>query len=198
MILDHVTGIIFHPAKEWRSIRDEKASTMDVFRRHVLILAAIPPVCAYFGATQFGWMLGNTTYKLTSASAAQMAIGFYLATLVGVYFMGRCIQWMAKTYGAGADTDKAENLAGYIITPMFLAGLVCLIPVPWLIMTVGLLGLAYTVYLLYTGVPIVMQINEEKGFLFSSAVLTVGMVTMVGVLATTVILWGFGMGPQHA
>ncbi|MDO6461416.1 Yip1 family protein [Granulosicoccaceae sp. 1_MG-2023] len=198
MILNHVTGILFHPAQEWKSIREENASTMEVFRRHVLIMAAIPPLCAFFGATQFGWQLGETTFKLTKASAGQMAIGFYLASLLGVYFMGRCIQWMADTYGAGSSDDKAENLAAYIITPMFLAGLVCLIPVPWLIMMVGLLGVAYTVYLLYTGVPIMMGVSAEKGFLFSSAVLTVGMVTMVGVLATTVILWGIGLGPQHA
>ena len=68
-------------------------------------------------------------------------------------------------------------------------------PMPWLNMLFGIVALLYTVYLLFTGVPVVMKITKEQGFLFSSAVLTVGMVTLVGMLAVTVILWGSGLGP---
>ena len=86
-------------------------------------------------------------------------------------------------------------LAAYTGTPLFLAGVIALYPLVWLNMLVGLVALGYTVYLLYTGVPIVMQISKEQGFMFSTAVLTVGMVTLVGILAVTVLLWGFGFGP---
>jgi hypothetical protein len=43
----------------------------------------------------------------------------------------------------------------------------------WLNFVLGLPALAYMVYLLYTGVPVMMEIFEERGFLFSSAVLAV-------------------------
>ena len=68
---------------------------------------------------------------------------------------------------------------------------------PWLNMLFVILALFYTIYLLYTGVPVVMQINRERGFLFSSAVLTVGMVALIGMLAFTVVLWGVGIGPAY-
>ena len=42
-----------------------------------------------------------------------------------------------------------------------------------------------------------MGINQEKGFLFASAVLTIGLVTIVGVLITTVIFWTLGFAPIH-
>ena len=51
------------------------------------------------------------------------------------------------------------------------------------------------VYLLYAGVPIMMDIPPEKGFLFASAVLAVGLVALVGLLASTVVLWSYGLGP---
>ena len=62
-------------------------------------------------------------------------------------------------------------------------------------MVVGIPALAYTVYLLYTGVPIMMGISEERGFLFSSAVLAVGLVAFVALLAITALLWGMGLEP---
>lgn len=63
-------------------------------------------------------------------------------------------------------------------------------------MILGLPALAYTVFLLYTGLPIMMGISEDRGFLFSSAVLAVGLVTLVALLAITAILWGSGLGPM--
>jgi hypothetical protein len=41
-----------------------------------------------------------------------------------------------------------------------------------------------------------MEIPEERGFLFSSAVLAVGLVALVSVLAATAMLWGSGFAPQ--
>lgn len=198
MFLKHVMGIMLSPAKEWEAIRDENVSMSDVYIKHVMILAAIPPVCAFIGATQLGWVVGDNVYRLTAASTAPMAFGFYLASLIAVYVMGRAIFWMSETYGAGATLDQCVNLAAHTITPMFVCGLISLFPVPWIILIVGLFGVGYTVYLIYTGIPVVMGIDQDQGFLFASAVLTVGMVTMVGVIASTVILWGLGLGPQHA
>ena len=70
-----------------------------------------------------------------------------------------------------------------------------LYPILWLNFLIGLPALAYSVYLLYTGVPILMRVEPERGFLFSSAVLAVGLVALVSLLAVTVLLWGSGFGP---
>jgi hypothetical protein len=40
-----------------------------------------------------------------------------------------------------------------------------------------------------------MDIEPERGFLFSSAVLAVGLVGLVAMMAATVILWDVGAGP---
>jgi hypothetical protein len=87
-------------------------------------------------------------------------------------------------------------LAAYTATPLFLIGIMELYPILWLNMVLGLPALAYSIYLLYTGVPIMMGISEERGFLFSSAVLAFGLVAFVALLAVTAILWGMGLEPQ--
>ena len=45
------------------------------------------------------------------------------------------------------------------------------------------------------GLPIMMQIPVERGFLYSSAVLAVGLVALVAMLAMTALLWGMGLQP---
>jgi hypothetical protein len=79
---------------------------------------------------------------------------------------------------------------------LLLIGVMQFYPVLWVNFVVGLAALAYTVYLLYTGVPIMMDISKERGFLFSSAVITFGLVALVAMLAITVMLWGMGFAPE--
>lgn len=62
-------------------------------------------------------------------------------------------------------------------------------------MLVGLAGVSYSVYLLYTGVPILMKIPEEKGFIYASSVVTAGLVLLVALMTGSVILWSNGFGP---
>jgi hypothetical protein len=78
-----------------------------------------------------------------------------------------------------------------------MVGFAALYPVLWFVMAVGLVGLSYSVYLLYSGVPIMMHIPEEKGFIYSSSVVTCGLVLLVILMATSVILWSTGMGPVY-
>ncbi|MEA1890260.1 MAG: Yip1 family protein [Pseudomonadota bacterium] len=197
-MLKHLIGVFTNPKKEWEVVRDAKCTLLECYVKHILLLAAIPPVCAYIGATQVGWSIGANTFRLTPASTLPMAIGFYLFSLLAIYIMGRAIEWMADTFETKVTLDKSVLIATQMVTPLFISGIIALYPVPWLIMLVGMAAMGYTVYLMYTGIPIVLEIEPEKGFILASGVLTVGLVTMVGVMATTVILWGMGFGPQYA
>ena len=196
MVLSHVWGLFTHPEAEWKTIRKERCTIGRCYCSHVLLLAAIPAVAGYIGTTQVGWQIGaREVNRLTPDSALTIAILFYFTMLVAVFTVGKLIQWMGQTYGSKQGLQVSIALAAYTATPLFLIGIMLLYPVLWLNLLLGLPALAYTVYLLYTGVPIMMGISRERGFLFASAVLAVGLVMLVGVLAATVILWGAGVGP---
>ncbi len=198
MILRHVWGLLSHPQKEWAAIREEPCTIGKCYLSHVVLLAAIPPLAAFIGSTQVGWRVGfGDPVKLTTGSAAQIAVAFYLAMLVGVFIMGKAIHWMAQNWEVKPELSKCVVLAAYTATPLFLAGLMAFYPVLWINMLVGLAALAYTVYLLYTGIPVVMGVSREQGFLFATAVLTFGMVMLIGMLAVTVLLWGHGLAPSY-
>jgi len=196
-MLSHILGLFIHPKKEWQAIHDSECSVTRCYLSYVLILAAIPPVAGYLGTTQFGWQFGaREAVKLAPQSAMIIAVAYYLIMLVGVFTMGLIIQRMGQAYGTEQPLSRTVTLAAYTATPLFLIGIFELLPILWVNFLVGLPALGYSVVLLYTGLPIMMGISEEKGFLFSSAVLAVGLVTLVCMMVATAILWGYGFAPQ--
>ena len=195
MLVHHVVGFFLHPVQEWADVRKQNLTITQALGQ-VLILGAIPVVSGYIGTTHFGWQIGTAeTVKLTHFSAGIIALLYYLMILVAVFSMGWMIRWMGETYGASQPLARCVVLAAYIPIPLFLVGIAQLLPVLWLNLLIGLPAAAYTVFLLYVGIPVMMEIPAERGFLFASAVLAFGLVGLVGMLAATVILWSLGVGP---
>lgn len=197
-MIQNVVGLLTNPDKAWRSIKAGEMTLGPIYLVHVLVLAAIPAVSAYIGTTQVGWTIGTLEpVKLTQASALQMTALTWLAMLAGVAVMGAFIHWMSRTYDANPTITECVIFAAYTATPLFIAGLAALYPDLWLAMIAGTIAICYTTYLLYQGIPIFMGIPEEEGFLFASSILAVGLVVLVGMMATAVIFWGLGIGPVY-
>jgi uncharacterized membrane protein len=198
-MISHVAGLFTHPHQEWKEIRDAKESVSHLYFAHVLFLALIPAVSMYIGTTRVGWVIGNgAPVTLTHNSALTMSVLTYLALLAGVGVMGAFIDWMSRTYDSSPGFARSTAFAAYTATPLFVAGLCALYPNVILVMLVGITAVFYTVYLLYTGIPIFMNIPEDEGFVYSSSILTIGLVMFVALMAITVLIWSFGFGPAYA
>ncbi|NOQ88014.1 MAG: DUF1282 domain-containing protein [Gammaproteobacteria bacterium] len=196
-MLSHLFGILINPSEEWKKIRDVECTIGKCYCGYVFIMAAIAPICGYFGTTRFGWEIGaREAVKLSPDSALIIAIAYYFVMLVGVFSMGLMIHWMGKTYKADQNLSRSIRLAAFTATPLFLVGVVELFPILWLNFVIGLPALALSVRLLYTGVPIMMEIDEDRGFLFSSSILAVGMVALIVMMVAMAILWFNGFAPQ--
>lgn len=196
MMLNHLMGLYTHPKKEWQTI-EKNHEALKSSLSHVLLIALIPAICAYFATAHIGWNPGaGEALFLTSESAMIMSVGMYFGLIAGVLALAYLAYWMGKTFDADPTYTQAVELAAYTATPLFMVGLAALYPVLWFIMVVGLFGLAYSVYLLYAGVPIIMNIPEEKGFIYASSVVTAGLVLLVALMGSSVILWSLGFGPM--
>lgn len=198
MILDHVVGILSHPDREWEKIRDEPNSISHHYFSHTMLLALIPALAMYFGFTQVGWSIGSSekTYFLTSTSAMQLAVMSYGAMIVAVFILGKFVDYMHETYWGDDHRAHGIAVASYVSVPMFMAGVFMAYPILWLDILVAMAAVGYSVYLLYEGIPIIMRIDKDKGFLFASTVITIGLVMLVSMMAATIVIWSFGFGPQ--
>ena len=196
-MIQHTFGLLTRPSTQWKTIAELPESSFRTLVIYPWIMAILPAVAWYYGTSQVGWSVGDhgETIKLTEASARQICILFYFAMVACVSVIGYFIHWMSDTYGADSSVTKGIVIAGLTATPLFLAGLVGFYPVLWLDMLVGVAAISWAVYLMYLGIPIIMDIPEERGFLFSSAVMGVALVILICLMVGSVILWDFGAAP---
>lgn len=197
MILNHIWGLYAHPRDEWQTIEKRHESLMYSLM-HILVVALIPAICGYYAAAHIGWTIGvGDPIKISQESAQLMAVAMYCALVIGVFALAYLIQWMAKTFDSKPSFIQSLELAAYTATPMLMVGIATLFPVLWFVALAGLAATAYSVYLLYSGVPIMMNIPEEKGFIYSSSVVTCGLVLLVGIMAFSAVMWTMGFGPEY-
>ncbi|MBD8512262.1 YIP1 family protein [Photobacterium sp. WH77] len=198
MILGHLFGLYTHPKKEWHNI-DEQHEGMQSSLSHIMLIALLPPIFAYISSVFIGWRVGAVDpIYLTPSSALFMSVAMYFALIGGVFALAYLTYWMSHTFGSTPTYTQALELAAYTATPLFMISIAALYPQLWFLMMAGLVGITYSVYLLYTGVPILMHIPEERGFIYASSIVTCGLVLLVSIIAGSVILWNMGLGPQFS
>lgn len=201
-ILQHAIGIMTNPSAEWVSVRNDQSSFKQVFLGHIPFLALIPALASFYGVTQVGWSVGDgEPVKLSVNSALSLCALTYVALLLGVFILGEFINWMSRTYGV-ADSEERRHHAGTalavcVTTPLLLAGIFLVKPSLWLNAVAMLAAGSYSVYLIFEGIPILMNIDKDRAFMYASSVVTVGLVLMVTAMIGTVLMWGMGIGPVY-
>ncbi len=196
-MLNNPFNFLLSPKKQWQTVANASLNALRTSALYTFILAALPCYAWYYGTTTAGWQLpgGSELIRLAPDSALRIVIAFYCAIILALWGIGYAIHWMAGTYGSITTFTKGYAVAAYGATPLFLAGLAGFFPNLGLDLIIGMVAVSWAVYLLYTGLPIVMNIPEERGFLYASAVLGVCLVFLVAMMGATVVLWNFGLMP---
>lgn len=196
-MIQHTFGLLVRPSAQWRAVADLPESSFRTLMLYPCFFALLPAIAWFYGTSQVGWSVGENgdTIKLTAQSARQISVLFYLTMLGSVGVIGYFVHWMADTYGGDSSFTKGIVIAGLTSTPLFIAGLVGFYPLLWIDLLIGVAAVSWSVYLLYLGIPIIMKIPEERGFLFSSAVVGVAMVILICMMVGSVILWDYGAAP---
>jgi hypothetical protein len=197
-MIQHTFGLLFKPRHQWQTIAELPESSQNLLVIYPFIFALLPAIAWYWGTSQVGWTIGSydEVIKLTDESAMQVNILFYFVMVASVSAIGYAIHWMSSTYGAEHSTiAKGIMVAGLMATPLFIAGLVGFQPLLWVDLLIGVAAITWAVYLMYLGIPIVMDIPQERGFLFSSAILAIGLVLLVCIMVVSILAWDFGAAP---
>lgn len=117
----------------------------------------------------------------------------YVLSLVAVILVGKIINALAPSFGAVKNDLNAFKLAVYSYTPAFVAGIFNLIPS---LAVLSILGSLYGIYILYIGIPILMEAPKEKAVAYTVVTIIVAVILMViiGAIAGA-IAWAGGAGP---
>ena len=159
---------------------------------HTAVLSLIPTVCGYIATAHIGWDIGvSDPFTLPTGIALMIAIAAFISFNVGVYAMGFAIYWLAQTFDVKPDPVRCIELAILTSAPLFLTGLMALYPVLYIDVIVGMFALAFSLYLLYVGVPLYMRIPKETGFIYSTWIASLGLIMLVVFMGLSVFIFSW-------
>ncbi len=191
-MFDHIPGLLLRPRAQWKAIAALSDAQIKRLLPYPIVMALLPALGFYVGTTKIGWSItGVEMVRITEASAIPLVVLFYLALLGAVVFIGLLLDWMSQTYQTASFPIKGVVLMGYACTPVFLAGAFAAYPIWWLDLALAIAACTYAIYLVYLGVPVMMKVPWDRGFLYASAVFTVALVYVVVVLVGTAIIWEY-------
>ena len=185
-----VVAILTKPAEEWRTIAAESATVESLMRDYAAPLAAIPAVCQFIGMTLVGVptpILG--TIRIGIVRGLVGAILAWVFALVGAWVAAVVIEKLAPTFLSRGDTAQALKLVVYAMTPVWIAGVLNLVP---LLAVLGIIAALYAVYLFYLGLPVIMATPADKviPYMLVSALVIIVVSVILGSIAGA--LGGFG------
>jgi hypothetical protein len=182
-----VTNILTKPNLEWPIIAAEPADVASLYSNYILILAAIPAVCTFLGMAFIGGMFGS--YGLAAALA--FGVVLYCRELVSVFIGAFIIEKLAPTFDSRGDTAQALKLVAYSYTPVWVAGVLYLVPLLGILV---ILAAIYAIYVFYLGVQPVMKTPQDKvvPYMIVSAVVIIVVSVIIGMIFGTIILGMIG------
>lgn len=187
-LVDRARNIIVHPRQEWEVIDTEPTTVARLYSGYIVPLSAIPPVAMFIGWSLIG--VGSVfggAYRVPIGAALRSAVVSYILGLIGIYVFALIIDALAPTFGGTKNRVQALKVAAYSATAAWIAGIFALLPaLGWL----RILGL-YSIYLLYTGLPVLMKSPADRSIGYTAVVIVVGIVIAIIVSAIAVRTVGY-------
>jgi Yip1-like protein len=189
-----VVNIITKPESEWRTIAGESADVAGLFRDYAVPLSAIPAFCRFVGMSVVGVsvpFLGTVRTDVVRSLAG--AIVSWVLSLVGTWLAGLIVEKLAPTFQSRSDPVQALKLVIYAMTPVWVAGVLNLVPALGILV---ILAALYSIYLFYLGLPPVMGTPPDKviPYMAVSAVVVIVVSIVLGMItAAAVGVGGYGL-----
>ena len=146
-----------------------------------MYLAAVPVICAAIGSLVFGYSAAGFTVRPSVFGAIETAVVQYALQLGGIYVFALIIDMLTPQFGGSSDRVRAFKLAAYSATASWAAGVFALVPA---LAFLSILGL-YSLYLLYTGAPVLMHVRDDDAVPFTLAV--IGVEILLSIVATILL-----------
>lgn len=180
-VIERAKAIILKPLDTWTQIKREETTIPMLFSSYLVVIAVIPALAMIIGYSIIGMrvpMVG--TVRMPIADSILAGVLSYVLSLVGIYIGGYVINYLAPNFESKPNLLNAMKLMVYASTPALLAGAFQVIPQLSILAMVGLYG----VYLLYLGLPILMETPSDKtlSYIIASIVVSVVIFALVNLI----------------
>ncbi len=187
---------MYQPGVAFEELSKVNPAPITILVRYSIWLLILPPVFSFIGAANFGWRLGAAEpLILPTASLLMVSAAYFLILLFGLMSTAVISCWMASTYGASTSFGRHVALITIIGEPLALASIAHLYPDVFVNVLVLIPTMIWSMYLLFKGIPIVLETPPERGMLMASSLVGWLLVAAVSLLGLSVTLWTLGVGP---
>jgi hypothetical protein len=175
-LIQRVQDILLKPKETWPIIAGEGGDTASIYTNYLIYLAAIPAIASFIGLSLIGaGGFGFSVRVPIMSGLVQMVVSFVLS-LVMVFVLALIVDALAPTFNGTKSQLSALKLVAYGSTAGFVGGIFGLIPS---LSILGLVAGLYSIYLIYTGVPVMMKCPPEKAGAYTAVVIVCGIVAAV-------------------
>jgi hypothetical protein len=153
-IVDRAKNILLTPRTEWPVIAAEPATTGSVMT-YAAILAVIPAIASIISGLAF-----TGAFSMGPSIVLVTAVVGYAIGLAVLYLMGIIAGALAPSFDGQNQPLAGLKLIVYASTPVYVAGILNIIPGLNIIAMIA--GLVYGIYLIYLGSTPIMAVPTAK------------------------------------
>ncbi|MBL8365854.1 MAG: YIP1 family protein, partial [Comamonas sp.] len=168
-----------------------------IYLGYLVFLAAIPAVAGFIGYSLIGVGAFGISVRVPVVQGLVSMVVGYVLSLAMVYVLALIANMLAPRFQAQQDMGSAFKLVAYASTAGMLGGVFSILPS---LAMLGLLAALYSVYLIYSGIPVLMKAPQEKAVGYTAALVVCGILAGIVVgLATSLVTPGArGLGAGMA
>jgi hypothetical protein len=194
-LISRIKNIVLSPKTEWPVVAPESTPAAQLFVGYVAPLAVLAAVLGFVRMSVLGvnTALGGG-FRMPIGSGLTYTVMMLVSVLFGVFVVGLIINALAPTFAGQRDQRQALKVSAYSLTPALLSSVLALSPIlPTLLL---FLAGCYGIYVLYVGLPVVMQSPKEKAFGYTASVVicTILVGVVFGILSTFAHIGGARAG----
>jgi hypothetical protein len=175
-LIQRVQAILLKPKETWPEIEAEATDTVSLYKNYILILAAIPALATFIGLSLIGVSGFGFSYKVPLLTGLTQMLVSYVLSLAMVYVLALIADALAPSFGGQKHPMNALKLVAYGSTAGMLGGIFSLIPS---LSMLGLLAALYSIYLIFTGLPVLMKNPPDKSLPYTAVMIVCGVVAGV-------------------
>ena len=166
-VVKRAKNILIQPSHEWRVIAGESADVTSLLRDYAAPLSGVAAICQWLGLSTLFGAAGIGFVRTAVTAAVSWALGLFSLWIAAIV-----LENLAPSFSSRRSTIQALKLVVYGSTPLWIVAILTLIPV---LSTLFIVGVIYAIYLVYVGLPSVLDTPSDKvvPFMVTSAVVVV-------------------------
>ena len=183
-------AMLADPSAEWPKIEDEPNDVLHLLTSYVALLALVPALSSFIGACVVGVVVpGGGTQRAPFVDGLFGTAFSYVMTCAAVLVVAFVIDRLAPAFASRRSFNNAFKLAVYSYTPLWLAGIFLLVPGLRFLVFTGFYG----AYLLWTGLPRLMQTPGPKALPYTATIVACACVLTLFVAVAQHAMFGLSV-----